>query len=400
MMFALALVGVATIVSLIALMKVFSKAGRPAILALVPVVNILVYLKILRYSAGLSFFVLVGLFLPAGMYAVWLMGPEIGLDGFSTAAIVAVLFIGYVLVLEQVLLRTARVFGKDDSFAWGLLLFPFIYYSILGFGKATYSPDLPTDREKTYLPKIGVVAYGVLALMCLMTAVAVYTQRMNFVLPKGETTKGAMTRVDQAIATTKTLRIANNRALSRWIDEADEVVRLEADHVLRRDFYRGQIELVRTGQLDGMDVKDPVRQLAREAASGTLKLDATDAERPPVKVGRAQENALPQSVYKEGLEKAKQENKRLQEEINADDAAATKAGLAINGDANNKGLRTRIVEQTRIAQDAEAETLYLEDFITNRRADAQLFVKRRDALQASIDRLARFYQKKPGTGGN
>jgi len=65
-----------------------------------------------------------------------------------------------------------------------------------------------------------------------------------------------------------------------------------------------------------------------------------------------------------------------------------------------KGLRTRIKEQDEIAEDADLERIYLEDFVTNRRADAQLFIKRRDALQASIARLIEYYQKRDGDKGN
>jgi hypothetical protein len=73
------------------------------------------------------------------------------------------------------------------------------------------------------------------------------------------------------------------------------------------------------------------------------------------------------------------------------------ATIAMNGQEKPtyvKGLRTRIVEQEQINVDAIEETLYLEDYITNRRAQAQLFVKRRDALRARVEELEVFFKIK------
>lgn len=92
----------------VALWRVFSKAGYPGILAIIPIVNIFILVKVAGYSAWLGLLYLI---------------PIVNLV-FSI--IVAV--------------RVGKGFGKGGGWSFFLLwLFAFIGYFILGFGKATYS---------------------------------------------------------------------------------------------------------------------------------------------------------------------------------------------------------------------------------------------------------------------
>lgn len=92
----------------VALWKVFSKAGYPGILAIIPIVNFFILVKIAGYSAWLGL-----LFLIPIVNVVW-------------SIIVAI--------------RVGKGFGKGAAWSFFLLwLFAFIGYFILGFGKATYT---------------------------------------------------------------------------------------------------------------------------------------------------------------------------------------------------------------------------------------------------------------------
>jgi hypothetical protein len=88
--------------------KMFAKAGEPGWAAIVPIYNIIVLLKI------------------AGKPAWWFLLFLVPLVNFVIIIIVA--------------LAVAKNFGKGTGFGIGLLLLPFIFYPLLGFGDARYQP--------------------------------------------------------------------------------------------------------------------------------------------------------------------------------------------------------------------------------------------------------------------
>lgn len=93
----------------IALWRVFSKAGYPGILAIIPIVNIFVLVKVAGYSAWMTLLYLI--------------------------PIVNIVFSIFVAI------RLGERFGKGGAFSFFLLwLFSIIGYLILGFGGATYTP--------------------------------------------------------------------------------------------------------------------------------------------------------------------------------------------------------------------------------------------------------------------
>lgn len=92
----------------VALWKVFAKAGYPGILAIIPIVNLFILVKIAGYSAWLGLLYLI---------------PIVNIV-FSII----------------VAFRVGRGFGKGGAFSFFFLwLLAFVGYFIIGFGKATYS---------------------------------------------------------------------------------------------------------------------------------------------------------------------------------------------------------------------------------------------------------------------
>ncbi|MGD9606177.1 MAG: DUF5684 domain-containing protein [Leucobacter sp.] len=93
----------------IALWRIFSKAGYPGILAIIPIVNIFILVKVAGYSAWMTL-----------LYII---------------PIVNIVFSIFVAI------RLGQRFGKGGAFSFFLLwLFSVIGYLILGFGSATYTP--------------------------------------------------------------------------------------------------------------------------------------------------------------------------------------------------------------------------------------------------------------------
>ncbi len=95
------------VVMIAALWKVFVKAGKPGWAVLIPIYNAYVFLQI----AG-----------KPGWWLVLLFIPLINI----VAGIIA-------------LASLAKKFGKGTGFVVGLILLPFIFYPILGFGDAQYT---------------------------------------------------------------------------------------------------------------------------------------------------------------------------------------------------------------------------------------------------------------------
>lgn len=95
------------VVMAIALWRIFSKAGYPGILAIIPIVNIFFLVKVAGYSAWMTL-----------LYLIPLVNIIFGIF---------------------VAIRLGERFGKGGAFSFFLLwLFSIIGYLILGFGSAQY----------------------------------------------------------------------------------------------------------------------------------------------------------------------------------------------------------------------------------------------------------------------
>ena len=93
-----------TILWIVALWKIFSKAGQPGWAAIVPIYNYIVWCKIV------------------GRPAWWVL-------------LLLICFPIFYIILS---IDLAKSFGKGVGFGIGLILLPFIFALILGFGSAQY----------------------------------------------------------------------------------------------------------------------------------------------------------------------------------------------------------------------------------------------------------------------
>jgi len=100
------------ILMIAAIWKVFSKAGQPGWAAIIPIVNLYFLCKV----AGRP-----------GWWLILMLIPFVNLIIF--------------IILD---IDIAKKFGKGAGFGIGLLLLPFIFFPILGFGSAQYQGGAPS----------------------------------------------------------------------------------------------------------------------------------------------------------------------------------------------------------------------------------------------------------------
>lgn len=98
---------VLVVITLVAMWKIFVKAGKPGWAAIIPIYNIVVLMEICGRP---------------GWWVIWYFVP-----------------IAQLVVMIIVSLDLAKKFGKSTVFAiFGLIFFPIIGYPMLGFGKSEY----------------------------------------------------------------------------------------------------------------------------------------------------------------------------------------------------------------------------------------------------------------------
>jgi len=98
------------ILSISGMWKVFEKSNLPGWGTLIPIYNIILLLRVAKISP---------------MFFIFLMIPIINIFA---------LFLIYFVIAER--------FGKNTIFGIGLIFFGFVFYPILGFGKAKYIDKL------------------------------------------------------------------------------------------------------------------------------------------------------------------------------------------------------------------------------------------------------------------
>lgn len=110
------------VVYIIGMWRMFSKAGEPGWKSLIPIYNMVTLFKI----AGISPWLVLGY--------IAVIIPGIG-------ALVALGITIYTMI------NLAKAFGQGGGFAAGLILLQPIFICILGFGKAEYQGNTPTNTE-------------------------------------------------------------------------------------------------------------------------------------------------------------------------------------------------------------------------------------------------------------
>lgn len=95
-----------SLILIISMWKIYTKAGKPGWAALIPIYNIIVLLEII----GKPLWWIVMFLIPCAniIFAVWMTN------------------------------LLSKSFGKSEGFTVGLILLPYVFYPILGFGSATY----------------------------------------------------------------------------------------------------------------------------------------------------------------------------------------------------------------------------------------------------------------------
>jgi hypothetical protein len=96
------------IIMIAGMWKMFEKAGKPGWAAIVPIYNNYVLTEI------------------AGMDVMWFILTLVPCVGVVAAV--------------MILINVAKNFGKDTGYAIGMILLPFIFIPMLGFGNARYTP--------------------------------------------------------------------------------------------------------------------------------------------------------------------------------------------------------------------------------------------------------------------
>lgn len=115
---------VLAVLQIIAMWKIFSKAGEAGWKSIIPIYNCIILFKI----SGLS---------------PWLVLVYL-------ASVIP--FVGWIIVLVINVLQAnglAKSFGKSTGFTVGLVLVPSIFYLILGFGNSKYIG--PSKKEETVI---------------------------------------------------------------------------------------------------------------------------------------------------------------------------------------------------------------------------------------------------------
>jgi uncharacterized protein DUF5684 len=97
------------LIAIVAMWKIFTKAGKPGWAALIPIYNIIVLLEI------------------AGKPAWWVI-------------LFLIPFVNFIMII-LVSIAVAKNFGKGAGFGLGLAFLGFIFGPILAFGDAQYNPQ-------------------------------------------------------------------------------------------------------------------------------------------------------------------------------------------------------------------------------------------------------------------
>lgn len=105
---------VVCVLLIVAMWKIFTKAGEAGWKAIIPIYNYIVLLQIVGLHPALVVLALV---------------PFVN-------------FIGAPVLAILIAVKLAKAFGKGGGFIAGLILLPYVFYLILGFGKAQYDPSV------------------------------------------------------------------------------------------------------------------------------------------------------------------------------------------------------------------------------------------------------------------
>ena len=122
---------------IVAMWKIYVKAGVPGWGVLVPIYNVYLLFKI-AWKTKMCWIMLACMLLPG-----LLSGFMVGMDGNEVLAVILPLLMMACAIASIVIgiintVKLAKAFGKGGGFAVGLIFLSIIFYCILAFGKAQY----------------------------------------------------------------------------------------------------------------------------------------------------------------------------------------------------------------------------------------------------------------------
>ena len=116
---------------IIAMWKIFSKAGESGWKSLIPIYNIYIYYKI----AGMKKFFWI---LVCASIVVGIVQSILGQDAAASGILSSILGIFSLVVSIMHCYKLSKSFGKGIGYTLGLIFLPNIFTLILGFGSAEY----------------------------------------------------------------------------------------------------------------------------------------------------------------------------------------------------------------------------------------------------------------------
>ena len=258
--------------------------------------------------------------------------------------------------------------------------------------------------------KVLVLLHGALAITVLAWAIGVATNRIDWNTPPAADKPGGPGLYDRQKALAAEYNAAVDRSHARWTGNLNQVLVLEAERYPRRAYYQLHLYVMQTGvRPDGkggfVPVPNPVQDVLNPLAPNGFidvprlpngQLDMTRAlARKPYEV-RPGVLAKAAAQYDREMAKFVEDMKGLQ--VTSANAIVEREKLnreivGVTQPMRVKGLRTLITEQNVIRDQAEAEDRYVAVFVTNREAEFGLFKKRRDAMQARVAELNRYYDE-------
>ena len=128
---------IVAVLPIVAMWKVYVKAGVPGWGVLVPIYNMYLLFKI-AWKTKMCWIMLACMLLPG-----LLSGFMVGMDGNEVLAVILPLLMMACAIAAIAIgiintVKLAKAFGKGGGFAVGLLFLSIIFYCILAFGKAQY----------------------------------------------------------------------------------------------------------------------------------------------------------------------------------------------------------------------------------------------------------------------
>lgn len=135
------------ILMIVAMWKIYVKAGAPGWGVLVPIYNVYLLFKI-AWKTKMCWIMLACMLLPGV-----LSGFVVGVSGSETLATIFALLVMVGFVVASVIgiintVKLAKAFGKGGGFAVGLIFLSIIFYCILAFGKAQYIGPEGNEKEE------------------------------------------------------------------------------------------------------------------------------------------------------------------------------------------------------------------------------------------------------------